>query len=145
MAQDTNIIANWTYPTAIKMGAGRISELPEACAAAGITKPLLVTDRGLAELPVTAETLDILSAAGLGRSIFSDVDPNPNEANLKAGIAAFNDGGHDGVIAFGGGSGLDLRESMLHTFFSSWMRVTPFRMKFTWVSRVAYPVVMFGC
>ena len=108
MAQDTNIIANWTYPTAIKMGAGRISELPEACAAAGITKPLLVTDRGLAELPVTAATLDILSAAGLGRSIFSDVDPNPNEANLKAGIAAFNDGGHDGVIAFGGGSGLDL-------------------------------------
>ena len=108
MTQEANIVANWSYPTTIKMGAGRISELPDACSAAGIKKPLLVTDRGLAELPVTAATLDILAQAGLGRSIFSDVDPNPNEANLNAGIGAYNDGGHDGVIAFGGGSGLDL-------------------------------------
>lgn len=102
------LTANWSYPTAIRFGAGRIAELPEACAAAGITKPLLVTDRGLAGLPITAGALDILEAAGLGRALFSDVDPNPNDVNLAEGIAAFKQGGHDGVVAFGGGSGLDL-------------------------------------
>ncbi|WP_146344599.1 iron-containing alcohol dehydrogenase [Falsiphaeobacter marinintestinus] len=100
--------ANWSYPTAIRFGAGRITEISEACAAAGIKNPLLVTDRGLAGLPITTGTLDLLEAAGLGRALFSDVDPNPNEQNLTAGVAAFKAGNHDGVIAFGGGSGLDL-------------------------------------
>ena len=103
-----SLTANWSYPTAIRFGAGRIKELPEACAQAGMKNPLLITDKGLAPLPITAQTLDILDAAGLGRAVFSDVDPNPNEVNLVAGIKAYNDGGHDGVIAFGGGSGLDL-------------------------------------
>ncbi|MEX0283566.1 MAG: iron-containing alcohol dehydrogenase [Paracoccaceae bacterium] len=103
-----NLVGNWSYPTAIKFGAGRIQELAEACAQAGITRPLLVTDRGLADLPVTTQTLDIMEAAGLGCAAFADVDPNPNEVNLEAGVAAYKAGGHDGVIAFGGGSGLDL-------------------------------------
>ncbi|ATF17412.1 iron-containing alcohol dehydrogenase [Phaeobacter gallaeciensis] len=102
------LVGNWSYPTAIKFGAGRIKELAEACAAAGMKKPLLVTDKGLADLPVTQTTLDILEAAGLGRAMFSEVDPNPNEKNLEAGVAAYKAGDHDGVIAFGGGSGLDL-------------------------------------
>ncbi len=100
--------ANWSYPTAIRFGAGRIKELAEACKAAGIQRPLLVTDRGLAALPVTQTALDVLEAAGMGRALFADVDPNPNEINLVAGVAAFREGGHDGVVAFGGGSGLDL-------------------------------------
>lgn len=101
-------VGNWSYPTAIKFGAGRVQELAQACATAGIKRPLLVTDRGLAALPVTQTTLDIMEAAGLGRAIFADVDPNPNEANLIAGVAQYKAGDHDGVIAFGGGSGLDL-------------------------------------
>jgi alcohol dehydrogenase len=100
--------ANWSYPTAIRFGAGRISELAEACVAAGIKKPLLVTDRGLASLPITVNALDLMEAAGLGRAMFAEVDPNPNEKNLEAGVAMFKAGDHDGVIAFGGGSGLDL-------------------------------------
>ena len=104
--------ANWSYPTAIRFGAGRISELAEACAAAGIKKPLLVTDKGLAGLPITAATLDLMQAAGLGGAMFSDVDPNPTEVNLAAGVAAYKAGGHDGVIAFGGGSGLDLGKAV---------------------------------
>jgi alcohol dehydrogenase class IV len=103
-----SLVGNWSYPTSIKFGAGRIKELPDACAAAGLKRPLLVTDKGLADLPITSQTLDILEAAGLGRGLFSEVDPNPNEKNLEAGVAAYLAGGHDGVIAFGGGSGLDL-------------------------------------
>jgi len=106
------LIGNWSYPTAIRFGAGRIAELAQACAAAGIARPLLVTDRGLAGLPVTRDTLDLMEAAGLGRALFSEVDPNPNEGNVTAGVAAFRAGGHDGVIAFGGGSGLDLGKAV---------------------------------
>ncbi|MEJ6393000.1 iron-containing alcohol dehydrogenase [Gymnodinialimonas sp. 2305UL16-5] len=103
-----SLTGNWSYPTAIKFGAGRIAELPEACAQAGITRPFLVTDKGLADLPITVQALDILEGAGLGRALFAEVDPNPNEINLAAGVAAYKAGGHDGVVAFGGGSGLDL-------------------------------------
>jgi len=103
-----SISANWSYPTLIKMGAGRIKELADHCKSLGMKKPLLVTDRGLAPMPITQNALDILEAAGLGRAIFADVDPNPNDKNLAAGVKAFKDGGHDGVVAFGGGSGLDL-------------------------------------
>lgn len=99
---------NWSYPTAIKFGVGRIAELAEHCAAAGIKKPLFVTDKALASLPITAGALDVLDKAGLGRAVFSEVDPNPNEGNMAAGIAVYLAGGHDGVICFGGGSALDL-------------------------------------
>jgi alcohol dehydrogenase class IV len=102
------LTGNWSYPTAIRFGAGRISEIADACNTAGMSKPLLVTDRGLANLPITQNTLDLLDQAGLGRAMFSEVDPNPNENNLAAGLKAYLAGGHDGVIAFGGGSGLDL-------------------------------------
>ena len=103
-----SLTGNWSYPTAVRFGAGRISELGDACAAAGISRPLLVTDRGLAGLPITGRAREIMAAAGLGDALFADVDPNPNEINLAAGVAAYQAGGHDGVIAFGGGSGLDL-------------------------------------
>lgn len=103
-----NLVGNWSYPTAIRFGAGRISEIAGACAAAGITRPLLVTDKGLADLPITTATLDLIETAGLGRAMFSDVDPNPNETNVAEGLKAYREGGFDGVIAFGGGSGLDL-------------------------------------
>ncbi|EFL87503.1 iron-containing alcohol dehydrogenase [Ahrensia sp. R2A130] len=102
------LTANWSYPTAIRFGAGRILEIADACAAANISKPLLVTDRGLAKMDITRRTLDLMEAAGLGRAMFAEVDPNPNEKNADAGVRAFKEGGHDGVIAFGGGSGLDL-------------------------------------
>ncbi len=103
-----NLTANWSYPTAVKFGAGRVSELAEHCRAAGIRRPLLVTDRALAALPITQGALDVLESGGLGRAIFHEVDPNPTETNMEAGIEAYRAGGHDGVICFGGGSALDL-------------------------------------
>ncbi len=103
-----NLNANWNYPTPIRFGAGRISEIADACAAAGIKKPLLVTDKGLADMEITTRTLDLIEAAGLGRGLFAQVDPNPSDVNVTDGLKAYRDGGYDGVIAFGGGSGLDL-------------------------------------
>ncbi|MGY6705109.1 iron-containing alcohol dehydrogenase [Roseinatronobacter sp.] len=100
--------ANWSYPTAIKFGVGRISELAQHCKDAGMKRPLLVTDKALAALPITAQALDVLEGAGLGRAVFSEVDPNPTEANMDAGLQVYRAGGHDGVVAFGGGSALDL-------------------------------------
>jgi len=99
---------NWSYPTAIKFGVGRIAELADHAKSIGLTKPLLVTDKALASLPITKTALDVLEAGGLGRAVFSDVDPNPNEINMAAGIEVYLAGGHDGVICFGGGSALDL-------------------------------------
>lgn len=102
------LTANWSYPTAMRFGAGRISEIADACKASGISKPLLVTDKGLASMDITTKTLDLLDAGGLGRGLFSEVDPNPTDLNAAEGVKVYQDGGYDGVVAFGGGSGLDL-------------------------------------
>ncbi|HEX8124785.1 MAG TPA: iron-containing alcohol dehydrogenase [Allosphingosinicella sp.] len=94
--------ADWNYPTAIRFGAGRAAELGEACRALGMELPLLVTDPALAQLPMVAEAV---RTAGAG--LFSAIHSNPVGADVEAGLAAFRDGGHDGVVAFGGGSALD--------------------------------------
>ena len=107
-----SLTGNWSYPTAIRFGAGRISEIAEACIAANITKPLLVTDRGLADMDITTKTLDLIEGAGLGRALFADVDPNPNDKNVEEGLRVYREGGYDGVVAFGGGSGLDLAKTL---------------------------------
>ena len=100
-------IGTWSYPTAIRFGAGRIAELPDACTALGMTRPLLVTDPGLAGLAMVAEAIRRNENAGLPTGRFSDVRGNPVGANVEAGVAAYRAGGHDGVIAFGGGSAMD--------------------------------------
>ena len=106
------LTGNWNYPTPIRFGAGRIKEIADACQAVGISNPLLVTDKGLRDLPITQSTLDLLEAAGLGRAIFSDVDMNPSGENVDAGLVVYREGGHDGVVAFGGGSALDLGKAL---------------------------------
>jgi alcohol dehydrogenase class IV len=98
----------WNFPTRVVTGAGRIAELPQACRTYGITRPLLVTDRGLAASDLIAGIVKRVRDAGISIGIFSDVKPNPTEANLQAGVDAFKAGGHDGVIAVGGGSALDV-------------------------------------
>ena len=100
--------ANWSYPTSIRFGAGRIAGLPEACLSAGIRRPLLVTDSGLADLPMVRNAAAACQNAGLAISVFGDVKSNPVEKNVSDGLAALQAGEHDGVIAFGGGSALDV-------------------------------------
>ncbi|MEO6609938.1 MAG: iron-containing alcohol dehydrogenase, partial [Aestuariivirga sp.] len=99
---------NFNFPTALKYGAGRIKELAEISKAAGIKRPLFVTDPGLASMPMVQAIVADLKSAGLAVQVFSEVRPNPIEANILAGVKAYKAGMHDGVIAFGGGSGLDI-------------------------------------
>jgi alcohol dehydrogenase class IV len=108
----TTLRGDWSYPTRIRFGPGRISELPEACKALGIARPLLITDPALAQHAIGHRALEIARAAGLKIAVFADVRPNPTGANVAAGVEAYRAGGHDGVIAFGGGSGLDAAKAI---------------------------------
>jgi alcohol dehydrogenase class IV len=94
---------NWNYPTTIWAGPGRIAELPQACAQAGIKRPLIVTDEGLVAAPMIKNALAALKDAAL----FGAVRGNPASRHVEAGLGAYRAGGHDGVVAFGGGSALD--------------------------------------
>ena len=89
--------ANWSYPTNIRFGAGRISELPDACRSLGIDRPLLVTDGGLAALPMLQDAKDACEQAGLAIDVFSDIKSNPVEKNVADGVAILQAGHHDGV------------------------------------------------
>lgn len=98
--------ANWGYPTPVRFGPGRIDELGDVCRTAGIERPLIVTDPGLASLAVIDAVRESLH--GLDHATFHDLKPNPVGRDVEAGVAAYRDGHHDGVVAVGGGSALDV-------------------------------------
>jgi alcohol dehydrogenase class IV len=99
--------ADWTFPIPIRYGPGRLSEIGSACKQLNITNPLIVTDRGSRDLPFIDLVSSICHSNGIQRAVFSDVSPNPTDQEIARGEAVFNSGGHDGVIAIGGGSGMD--------------------------------------
>ncbi|HMV69246.1 MAG TPA: iron-containing alcohol dehydrogenase [Myxococcota bacterium] len=103
---------NWNYPTPIRFGAGRIAELPQAARDLGIHRALLVTDRGLAALPMVADAVDRLRTEGIPAEVFSEIKPNPTGSDVARGVEALRAGGFDGVIAFGGGSALDAAKAI---------------------------------
>ncbi len=102
-----NYSANWNYPTNVRVGAGRIHELAELCSAMGMQSPLLITDPGLAGLPMLKAVVTDLNDAGLNCGLFSAIQANPTGQNVADGTAFYLENKHDGVIAFGGGSALD--------------------------------------
>jgi len=106
------LVGNWNYPTSIRFGAGRIRELPEACRAVALNRPLLVTDPGLAALPMIGEAMGALRRAGIEVALFSEVKPNPVAGNVEAGVRVLRAGRHDGVIAWGGGSAIDAAKAI---------------------------------
>ncbi|MBT6278270.1 MAG: iron-containing alcohol dehydrogenase, partial [Chromatiales bacterium] len=99
--------AEWTFPVPITYGPGRRAEIGEQCARLGMVRPLIVTDRGSRSLPFIAQLVSAVAGAGGAADVFSDVSPNPTDRDVAAGKQQFLDGGHDGVIAAGGGSGMD--------------------------------------
>jgi alcohol dehydrogenase class IV len=108
----TNLVGNWNYPTAIRFGTGRISELADACKELGISRPIIITDPGIAALDMIPEAVEICQKGGLFCAVFSDIQANPVEKNVSEGVKAYKSGDHDGVIAFGGGSALDVAKAV---------------------------------
>lgn len=107
-----DLSGNWNYPTSIRFGVGRINELADTCHELGMSNPLLVTDPGIAALPMVSEAVNICKAAGLGCGVFSEIQANPIGENVNDGVTAYKEGKHDGVIAFGGGSALDVAKAV---------------------------------
>jgi len=103
---------NWNYPTTIWGGVDRIKDLSKACIQLNIKKPLIVTDRGLAKNKIILETVSRLEAEGIKPNIFSNVVGNPTGSNVSEGVKIFKTNKNDGVIAFGGGSGLDVGKTI---------------------------------
>ncbi|MEH6547716.1 MAG: iron-containing alcohol dehydrogenase [Sneathiella sp.] len=106
------LTGNWNYPTAMRFGVGRLQELGKTCKEFGMNNPLLVTDPGLAVLPMIEDARTSCSNAGIGFGIYSDIKANPVGRNVDDGVAVFQKGGHDGIIAFGGGSGIDAAKAI---------------------------------
>ena len=103
---------NWNYPTTMWVGENRINDIAIACKSLGITKPLLVTDKGLIDSDIVKNTLSILKIQNINTKLYSNVVGNPTGKNVNEGVESFKKNNCNGVIAFGGGSGLDVGKAV---------------------------------
>ena len=103
---------NWNYPTEMWIGESRIKELGKACKKLKINKPLLVTDSVLSKNNIIKDAIRNLNTEGFSVELFSDVIGNPTGNNVSSGVEFYKKKNCDGVIAFGGGSGLDVGKAI---------------------------------
>ena len=104
--------SNWNYPTNVWVGEGRSSDLTEACNISKVKKPLFVTDKDLVSLPMTVEIITNLKNSFGEIDVFSNFTGNPTGKNITEGVQIYNNNSCDGVIAFGGGSALDVGKAI---------------------------------
>ena len=123
---------DWTFPVPIAYGPGRFAEIGKYCIAAGISNPLIVTDRGSKDLPFIKQAQSHLSKEGVTSAVFADISPNPREEEIAVGKNAFNSSKHDSVIAIGGGSAMDGGKSIcltarnnIHLWDFEWEKPAP--------------------
>jgi len=103
---------NWNYPTSVWVGENRIKDLSEACKNLNILKPLFVTDKDLINLAMTKNIILEVKKKFSTIAIFSNFSGNPIGENVEEGVSEFKKNKCDGVIAFGGGSGLDVGKAI---------------------------------
>ncbi len=103
---------NWNYPTTMWVGENRIKDLGSACKKLNINKPLLVTDNGLAKSKIILDAVSLLKKENIAVEVFSNVVGNPTGTNVVEGVEFFKKNKCNGVIAFGGGSGLDVGKAI---------------------------------
>ena len=103
---------NWNYPTTMWVGQDRIKDLSIACRNLNINKPLLVTDKGLASSDIIQNSLSNLKQNSFEVILYSNVVGNPTGTNVNQGVEIYRKNNCDGVIAFGGGSGLDVGKAV---------------------------------
>ena len=103
---------NWNYPTTMWVGENRIKDLDNACKNLNIKKPLLVTDKGLSNSEIIKNSLNNLKDVGTEVELYSNVVGNPTGNNVDEGVKVYKTNNCDGVIAFGGGSGLDVGKAI---------------------------------
>ena len=103
---------NWNYPTTMWVGENRINDIALACKNLNINKPLFVTDNGLAQSDIVKNTLSILKESAIFAALYSNVVGNPTGTNVNEGVDSYKKNNCDGVIAFGGGSGLDVGKAV---------------------------------
>jgi len=103
---------NWNYPTNVWVGNNRIKDLQKACLQLLIKKPLFVTDKDLINLEMVKKIIKSLSDHFKDITVFSNFSGNPSGDNVIAGVKIFKQNKCDGVIAFGGGSGLDVGKAI---------------------------------
>ncbi|AOK31505.1 alcohol dehydrogenase [Burkholderia singularis] len=103
---------DWHYPTAIKVGPGRIRETPHWCLQHGITRPLLVTDPFIAKQPYTGTLIERFRAAGIDVQLFDQIKGNPTGGNVAAGLDVYRRSERNGVVALGGGSPIDAAKAI---------------------------------
>jgi len=113
MGEKKDSFENWGYPNTVWFGNGRITDLPKACKILNIKKPLLVTDKDLAKTTMVLSAIEVNKKNSLPTEIFSDLKGNPLGSYVQNGVEKFKNGNHDGIIAFGGGSSLDVGKSIL--------------------------------
>ena len=106
---ETEILSNqdWTFPTNVAYGPGRIKEIGSICNKLDIKNPLIVTDKGSPKLSFISNLQSYLTSSNVKSDLFFDISPNPREDEVSVGCKKYKEGNHDAIIAIGGGSAMD--------------------------------------
>ncbi len=107
------MISQFNFPTKIRFGAGVIAELPAYLKDNNLSKPLVVTDPNVANLPFFKQIVQNLQAKGISTEVFCDIHKNPVKSDVYKGDEAYYGTHRDCIIGIGGGAAIDVARAIL--------------------------------